>query len=85
MLCPLDKYKLYLKFDLFLTVEIDENKSKIFFSIEAQMLMKQLTGFDLDKIYRKRTTGDRIKDPKIEFLTTNQLKQVSRFYVSNSF
>lgn len=41
------------------------------------MLMKQMTGMDLDKVYRRRTIGnERLARPKVKFFSTEQLKQV---------
>ena len=56
---------------------MNDEKSKIFFTEEAQKLMKKITGLDLEKVYKKRPTG-RVSDASYEFMTDKELKSVSK-------
>ncbi|CAL8072878.1 unnamed protein product [Orchesella dallaii] len=53
----------------------DEKRIKLFIDPEVQTLLKELTGRDLKRIFRKRKIGQKLKEPKYTFMTEAQLQK----------
>lgn len=47
----------------------------MFVEPQVQSLLKQLTGKDFQRVFRKRKIGQRLKEPKYTFMTEGQLQQ----------
>jgi len=53
----------------------DFDIEKCFLRDDVQRILKRITGFDLDKIFRVRRIDD-LKPPRYKLLTTEQLEKV---------
>ena len=62
----------------------DADPSPFFMDKNVQSLLKKLTGFDKQKVFRHRRTMQRTDPPKYVFLTDEQLKEV-RFEILTQF
>ena len=54
---------------------LDFNVEKCFLRDDVQRILKQITGFDLNKIFQVRKI-DELKAPDYKLLTTKQLQEV---------
>ena len=45
---------------------------------EVQSLLKKLTGQDLQRIFRKRKIGQKLREPKYSFMTETELEETIR-------
>ena len=54
---------------------VDFDVEKYFLRDDVQRILKQITGFDLDKIFRERKI-DNLRPPQYKLLTTKQLEAV---------
>lgn len=72
--------KIPISHSVHISVRVEESSSKVFFSQPAQKLMKEVTGFDLEKINRARTRPGQVKAPLLKFMTTEMLERVSTFF-----
>jgi len=59
----------------------DKDLENYFIRSDVQKLLKQITGFNIDKIFRERKVDD-IAEPKYKLLTTSQLQEVCTFNIS---
>jgi len=53
----------------------DFDIEKCFLRDDVQQILKRVTGFDLNKIFRERKI-DKLKPPEYKLLTTEQLEEV---------
>lgn len=60
----------------YVAVVIDSAASKKFIDGNIQKLLKQLTGLNLDKVFRARALGQRQSPPVYKFMTTEQIQEV---------
>lgn len=49
---------------------------KLFFNSEVQEILKNLTGFDMNKVLSKRKLGEKLEPPQYKFMTSEQVQQV---------
>jgi len=73
-----------LLFSLFYSVDVcglilDFDVEKYFLRDDVQRILKQITGFDLNKVFRERKIDD-LQPPEYKLLTTKQLKEVHVYH-----
>jgi len=58
---------------------LDFDVEKYFLRDDVQRILKQITGFDLNKVFRERKIDD-LQPPEYKLLTTKQLKEVHVYH-----
>ena len=65
---------------LFQLAETKQDVEALFIDPQVQLILRRVTGFDIDKIFRTKKTLDP-EPPKYKLLTDNQLEKVNKMLV----
>ncbi|XP_012270953.1 28S ribosomal protein S22, mitochondrial [Orussus abietinus] len=57
----------------------EADPAPLFFNEKVQILLKELTGINHEKVYRNRKLGDRLTTPNVKFMTNDELAEARAY------